>query len=275
LSDLYREIGLGFDGSAQTYDQEAEANPAMSYMRSISLQTLRATFAPGQRVLELGCGTGEEAVALGRAGIRVLATDVSAQMLAVAGEKIAAAGLETVVQTRLVAAGELGALVSEVGEGAFDGAYSSFGALNGEPDLGTLGCALAALIRPGGCLVTSVMNRFYPFEVLWFLGHGRLRQAVRRWRGSTLAHVSPSLAVRVQTWYWSPRSFARAFPAFRRVSCRALPLLLPPPFVAHLWVRFPAWMEWLGRWEKRLAGWRPFCALGDHFVMILEHIPPG
>jgi SAM-dependent methyltransferase len=273
LSDLYREIGAGFDGSAQAYDREAAANPAMSYMRDVSLQTLRANFAPGQRVLELGCGTGEEAIALGGAGVEVLATDVSAQMLALAEAKIAAAGLESVVQTRRLAAGESGALVQELGEGAFDGAYSSFGALNGEPDLAIVGRALSSLIRPAGRLVVSVMNRVYPFEVLWFLGHGRPRQAMRRWGGSALAPVSSSLAVRVRTWYRSPKGFARAFPCFRRVSCRALPLLLPPPYAGHLWARFPSWMRRLGRWEERLAVRWPFCGLGDHFLMVLEHVP--
>ena len=270
MSDLYRELGAGFGGSAPGYDCEAEGNPAMAYMRRVSLGTLQATFAPGERVLELGCGTGEEALALGRAGVRVLATDLSADMLAVAGRKIVDAGLEQVVQTRRLAAGEIAALVQELGKGAFDGAYSSFGALNGEPELEEVGRALAALVRPGGCLVVSVMNRFYPFEVFWFLAHGRPREAVRRWGGSAMAHVSPSLAVRVRTWYRTPGECARAFSDFRRVSCQALPLLFPPPYAAHLWARFPAWMERLARWEERLAGRKPFCSLGDHFLMVLE-----
>jgi SAM-dependent methyltransferase len=269
LRDHYHELKAGFDRSAGTYDVEAGANPAMAYMRRVSQRTLLAQFSPGQRVLELGCGTGEEAVALGQAGVRVLATDLSAEMLAVADAKIAAAGLESVVQTRRLAAGEVGELADELGRGAFDGAYSSFGALNGEPDLYAVGRALAALVRPGGRLVVSVMNRVYPFELLWFLAHGRPREAVRRLGGRTMAHVSPALAVRVPTWYWTPRAFARALPGFRRLSCRALPLLLPPPYAGHLWARFPTWVGRLGRWEERLAGWRLFCGLGDHFVMIL------
>jgi len=245
----------------------------MAYMRAVSLQTLKATFVPGQHVLELGCGTGEEAIALGRAGVKVLATDISAQMLDVAQAKVVAAGLERVVQTRHLAAGEIGVLVDEMGAGALAGAYSSFGALNGEPDLTVIATTLATLIRPGGRLVVSVMTRVYPFEVLWFLGHGRPREALRRWGGSTLAHVSPLLPVRVRTWYWSLRAFTRAFPAFRRVSCRGLPLLLPPPYAAHLWTRFPAWMGRLERWEEQLARRRLLCGLGDHFLIVLERVP--
>ena len=47
-----------------------------------------------------------------------------------------------------------------------------------------------------------------------------------------MAHVSPELPVNVPTWYYTPRAFARAFPAFRQTSCRALTMLLPPPYAA-------------------------------------------
>jgi hypothetical protein len=87
-----------------------------------------------------------------------------------------------------------------------------------------------------------------------------------------MAHVSPELSVCVPTWYYTPREFARAFPAFRRVHCRALTLLLPPPFAAHAWHRFPGLIQRLIVWEERLSGRWPFVALGDHFLIVLEHV---
>ena len=54
---------------------DAEARqPGDVYMRAVSLAALERAFGPGQRLLEIGCGTGEEAVA--GAGCCVLATDV-------------------------------------------------------------------------------------------------------------------------------------------------------------------------------------------------------
>jgi len=246
------------------------ANPAMSYMRQVSLRALLASFAPGQRVLELGCGTGEEAIALGRHGVRVLATDVSSRMLSIAAEKAEAAGLAQDVQTRLMAAGEIDVLVDEFGEGAFDGVYSSFGPLNGEPDLGRVSRSLTELTRPGSLLVASVMNQFYAFEVAWYLAHLRPQQATRRCRGKTMAKVSPDLPVSVPTWYYTPRTFARAFPSFRKTRCRALTLLLPPPYASHLWKRFPGMMRHLMPWEDRLSTLWPLSALGDHFLITME-----
>jgi SAM-dependent methyltransferase len=267
----YEKIGHGFDCSAPSYDDQIAPNPAMQYMRQISLSTLLSTFRSGQRVLEIGCGTGEEAIVLARHGIHVLATDLSPQMVQRARQKAAAAGLEGRIQVRCLPAGQLIALRDEWGEGAFEGAYSSFGPLNGEPNLGPVREALSTLLRRGSPLVASVMNRYCAFETAWYLAHGRPGQAIRRWGGRTMAPVSPDLASLVPTWYHTPYSFVRAFaPAFRKRCCRALPFLLPPPFAASLWRERARWVQRLVRWEERLASHWPFYALGDHYLIILR-----
>jgi SAM-dependent methyltransferase len=264
----YEEVGQGFDRSAASYDHEISLNPAMQYMRRISLATLESTFRAGQRVLEIGCGTGEEAIALAQRGVYTLATDLSPQMVNLTRRKAAAVGLEGWIQVRRLAAGQLAALRDEA---PFDGAYSSFGPLNGEPDLSPVREALAMLLRPNSPLVASIMNRYCAFETLWYLAHRRPWQAIRRWHGQTMAPVSPDLAAVVPTWYHTPRSFARAFaPAFRARCCRALPFLLPPPFAAPLWRDHARWIQCLVGWEERLAPRWPFSALGDHFLIVLQ-----
>jgi SAM-dependent methyltransferase len=274
----YDEIGAGFGRAAGRYDREVNANPAMRYMRRISLDALEAAFQPGQRVLEIGCGTGQEAVHLAQRGIHVLATDLSPEMVARTAQRAAQAGVQGRLQARTLAAGSLSELIEDWGRASFDGAYSSFGPLNGEPDLRAVSAPLAALIRPGGALVVSVMNRFYPLETVWYLLHGHPRRAVRRWTGQARAGVSPTLPDLVPTWYYTPRALAQSFtPGFRRSSCRALPLLLPPPPLAHLWARAPGFLSRLIKCEERLAGHRLFCGLGDHFLMSLHRteVDPG
>jgi SAM-dependent methyltransferase len=271
----HEEIGRGFDRAADSYDQEMGANPAMAYMRRVSLAALHASYRPGQRVLEIGCGTGEEAISLASRGVRVLATDLSPEMLALAARKVTAAELQEAIELRLLAAAEVSSLLDEHGPGSFDGAYSSFGPLNGEPDLRPVAEALAGLVRAGGLLVVSVMNRVYPLEILWYLAHGHPRQAVRRWKGRVRAGVSPTLKALVPTWYHTPRSFSRAFaPEFRPLRCRALPFLLPPPYLSHLWRRHPSLLGRLEPWEERLSDRWPFYAQGDHFLLTLQRKSP-
>ncbi len=265
-----------FDLVAETYDQEMKANPSMRYMRAISLATLQNAFSASQRVLEIGCGTGEEAVALARAGVRVLATDPAAKMLAVTERRLVEEGLEGWVQTRQVAAGELGMLLWEYGERSFDGAYSSFGPLNGESSLQPVAVALAALIRPGGIVVASVMNRFHMFEAMWYLAHARPGQAVRRWGGRSQAKVSTETSEAMQTWYYTPGHLARVLaPYFELTYCRALPFLLPPPYLASLWDKYPRFWERLAVVEEQLAPRWPFRGLGDHFLVVLRRSGAG
>ena len=87
-----------FDSLAAGYDREFTDTLIGAAMRQAVWSRLDAAFGPGQRVLELNCGTGEDAVHLGRRGVQVLATDVSARMLDATREKVARAGLAGVVQ---------------------------------------------------------------------------------------------------------------------------------------------------------------------------------
>ncbi|HWE63114.1 MAG TPA: methyltransferase domain-containing protein, partial [Chloroflexota bacterium] len=93
LQPDHRRAARGFSAVAPIYDQETEANPLVRYVRAFTQRRLQRIFAPGDLVLEVGCGTGVEAVVLARAGVRVVATDVAAGMLEVTAARARAAGL--------------------------------------------------------------------------------------------------------------------------------------------------------------------------------------
>jgi SAM-dependent methyltransferase len=266
----YAHLSRAFDQAAQNYDPLYQANPVMAWLRGESLGVLQATFSPGSRLLEIGCGTGDEALALGRAGHKVVATDISAAMIEAAQAK-AVPGTGDVTWL-VLPAGRLADLVSDYGSASFDGAYASFGALNCEPDLASAVAALADLLRPGAPLVCSVMNRWCVWEIGWGLVHLRPRQAFRRlkqgWLDAGLA--SPQGRLSVPTRYYSPRSFARHFePSFRVQQVRGLPVLLPPPYLAQLLDRFPVAFARLEGIERRLRDRYPFSSMGDHTLLVM------
>ena len=57
-----------------------------------TLERVRAHLTPNDRVLELGCGTGTTALRLAASAREILATDYSAEMIAIAAEKARATG---------------------------------------------------------------------------------------------------------------------------------------------------------------------------------------
>jgi SAM-dependent methyltransferase len=87
-----------FDALAAEYDASFTATPLGTLLREAVWRRLDACFAPGDRVLELACGTGEDAVHLARRGVRVTAIDASPAMVETARRKVAAAGLEGMIE---------------------------------------------------------------------------------------------------------------------------------------------------------------------------------
>ncbi len=249
-----------FDALAADYDSSFTTTPLGVLLRQAVWRRLDARFAPGDRVLELACGTGEDAVHLARRGVRILATDASPAMVEAARAKAAAAGTAESVAARCVAIEEIGDLA-----GTFDGAFSSFGGLNCVADLEGVACSLAALLRPGAPLLLCVMGPLVPWEWLGFLARGRPGDAFRRlrrggaaWRGITVRY--PSI-----------RSLRRAFaPAFRLTRVSAIGALLPPTEFEAWTRRHPRLLASLASLERRFETVPPLPWLADHYLAELE-----
>jgi len=253
-----------FNGMAADYDRSFTAGPLGRRMRAAVWRRADAAFRPGERVLELNCGTGEDAVYLAQRGVRVLATDISPRMLAKTRAKVASAGFADLVDTDQLAIEDL----KHCRAGGFDGVLSNFGGLNCVEDLPGVASALAGKLRPGARALLCLMGPAVPWEWGWFLSRGEPRKAVRRlqpggasWQGLTIRYPSIS-EVR--------RAFAPHF-AQRRVS--AIGALVPPSFANDWAARHPRLLAMLDRWERRLEIVPPLPWLADHYLIELERRP--
>ena len=113
-----------------------------------TLRRVQALLSSEQDVLELGCGTGTTALRLAPCTRRLLATDVSAGMIAIAREKLAA---EPVPQLSFAVAD---ADAPVAGQGEYD-AVLAFNLLHLVTDLDrALELAMQAL-RPGGLFISK------------------------------------------------------------------------------------------------------------------------
>lgn len=117
----------------------------------------RLAAAQGGRVLELGCGSGRVLVSLAQAGHEIVGMDVSSHMLALAREKLAAAGPEVAARGRLVR-GDLRAF--HLGErfGLAIIAVKTFSYLVTRQEQQQALASVAAHLAPGGLLALDLLN---------------------------------------------------------------------------------------------------------------------
>lgn len=256
--------GSPFDAMAAGYDAGFTHSLVGRLMRELVWERLDASFRPGQRVLELGCGTGEDALYLARRGVRLLATDASQGMVDVTRAKLAAAGLSGLAEARRMGIEELPALAAGGGGPPFDGALSNFGALNCVADLRAAAAGLAGLLRPGAAAALCVMGPLVPWEWAWYAARGDWARALRRlrpggspWRGLTIRYPGPGALRRAFAPWFAPRRLA------------AVGALLPPSY-AEGWARGrPALLWALARLERRLGAAPPLPQLADHYLVEL------
>ncbi len=141
---------------------------------------------PGERVLDLCCGTGDQALALGRRGNRVAAADFCLPMLALARRKFARrAGSPP---PRTLAAD---ALALPFAARRFAGATVSFG-LRNVADLDAALRQLAGVLAPGGRLV--VLECATPRWALVRLPYHFYFLRVLPWIGRLLSHRGAAYA---------------------------------------------------------------------------------
>jgi ubiquinone/menaquinone biosynthesis C-methylase UbiE len=257
-----------FDAVADGYDHSFSGTEIGRRLRAGVRRRVEGAYESGDRVLELGCGTGEDALWLARRGVRVLATDASSAMLEVTQRKADEAGLGALVQTRQLDLARLDSEADQLGF-PFDGALSNFGPLNCVHDRTPVARALARLVRPGGLVAAVLMGPFCPWEVVWHLLHLEPATAVRRLRQGRPVDVGGGETVRV--WYPSPARLQREFAdGFRATGLVAIGCFLPPPYLAHLADTRPRLVRRLARLESRWQDRFPFTWCGDHYLMSLE-----
>lgn len=259
-----------FDETAGSYDSDFATTTTGRWLRESVWSCLVRFVQPGMQALDLGCGTGEDALWLAQNGCCVTAADGSPAMLQEVAAKAAQLKLERRVRTiRLDLNAPFAAMPFAQ---PFGLVISNFGAINCVADLPLLGRKLAAWVKPGGTLALVFMGRFCAWETAYYFA--RLdRRAMRRWSGRAQATVGRES---VDVNYWRRSDVLRALgPSFRLLSLRGVGTLLPPSYLFHWAQRRPRFFGTLARWERRTSHIWPLSRVGDHTLIILRRLDPA
>ncbi len=261
-----RDTQNAFDSVAADYDGPRGNNDLIQDIRCEMWRWLDATFAQGSRLIDLGCGTGLDAVRLARLGHEITATDWSPLMAQRTRERAENERVTDRLRAIAMGAHELRRLE---GAGIYDGAYSNLGPLNCVPDLPNVSRECARLLKPGGKLVFTVIGRICPWEIAHFLRRGRWTRAKLRFsRGAVPVGMNKRT---IWTRYYGPREFYRAFePQYELVHFRGLCVFSPPPYLTWIRDQYPDWHARLWRLDRRMSGWPVIREMGDHFLIVMR-----
>ncbi len=256
-----------FDALAESYDRIFTDSLIGRAQRSATWRHLDSTFLPGQRVLELNCGTGVDALHLAQRGVWVDAFDVSSAMISMANRRLASSS-RLPVRFETMATEDLDALDS-----VYDGAFSNFGGLNCVQDLRQVAANLARLVRPRGYVVLCLASRFCVWETAWWLAHGKPAKAFRRLRkGGISAELTPGSRVHVH--YPLVIDLRRLFaPEFSLVAMQGIGLFVPPSYLEPHARRFPSLLHAAARLDACLSSLPGLRGVADHVLLTFQRVP--
>jgi len=264
LADHINELKAAeaFTKQAVIFDQLYAGDSIIEYKRQRVRDHILKNATPGCYMLELNCGTGEDALYFAKRGYNIHATDISPGMLDVFRKKLDNAEHVGKISIEECSFTDLDHLNNRK---QFDYIYSNFGGLNCTGELGNVLQSLNRLVKPGGIITLVIVSKFCLWETL-LIFKGRFKTAFRRFfsRNGRKAHIE---GVYFKCWYYSP-SFVKKnlAPNFESIGTEALCAIVPPSYFENFAFRHPRLYEILKKQENKLKNKWPWKYMGDYFI---------
>lgn len=217
-----------FDSVAKSYDENF-LKTEIGQMQRKRVWNYLDSILPGQtlNILELNCGTGEDAIWLAKKGHKVTATDISEKMLEVAKNKIIMSGVSEKIEIQKT---DINKLAEFEFDHPFDIVFSNFGGLNclNQNELKQLSENLKKVLMPSGRFVSVIMPDFCFIESVYMLLKFRFSDILRR---KKTQHVRLNGSM-VNTYYYNPKYFYSFFKKdFNLINKIGVGFAIPPSYL--------------------------------------------
>lgn len=257
-----------FDDNAELYDVEFTHSPIGKLQRKLVWEYLeRKFFLDGMNVLELNCGTGEDAVFLAKHNCNVLATDVSRKMLMQTQRKAIHHQLQSKIATLWLDLNEM-ELPDNVKK--FDLIFSNFGGLNciGANEFKKLLFASKSLLKQNGRMVLVLMPKFCLWETVYFIFKLQFKKAFRRYTKKAVKAKVGNKEMNI--WYYNRKNVDVLTTDFKIVHSQPIGLAIPPSYFNNIWLHKSRILNILNVIERRFNGFSFLSNFSDHFLIDLE-----
>lgn len=256
-------VSGAFSAQSPKFDTITTTNPMEVIFRDIVRGHVCRYIKHGQRMLELNCGTGLDAVFFAEKGLLVHATDNAEGMLAQLSAKVKAAHMEDRISWQKCSYNHL----ELVERKTFDHVFSNFGGLNCTDDLQSVVKQLNQYLHPGSMVHFVLIAPVCPWEWLTIF-KGKYQFAFRRLRkGGVKSHLEGHYFT---TYYYQPHSVRAMFgKGYELAALRSLGCLMPPTFNDYFPAKRPHLFNALKKMELAVNTSWPFNRFGDLYIISL------
>jgi ubiquinone/menaquinone biosynthesis C-methylase UbiE len=263
-------MGVPFDHMATSYDSvftnsaigQLQRNHVWKYIENIIPQL------NGFDMLELNCGTGEDAMLFSDRGFNIIATDISEEMLKVTQQKVQQYSMQHRISSQYL---DLESFDETSFNKKFDLIFSNFGGLNcvNPQSLQILLKKLPLALNKGGRFIAVIMPKHCLWESAYFLAKFSLRKAFRRWTNKEV--LTDLQGVSTYTWYYSPSQIINwSSTYFEPVQHKPIGFALPPSYLEPFFAKRSGWLRQLNRVENKLNTLPRLSRFSDHYLLDLQ-----
>ena len=203
------------------YDDQFSYSQIGKGQRDIVWSYLSHHFSAAQNILELNCGTGEDAVFLASKSHKILATDRSKEMLQITKQKVHQNEYMDRVVTLPLDLSKPESLNLQM---PVDLIFSNFGGLNciNPKALSNLAQYCFDWLTPNGQLVLVVMPRHTLLDRWYRIKHGQWSKIKNRRAGKDMVNVE---GTQFETYYYNQAQLKEAFGQFKVVSTQVVGII--------------------------------------------------
>lgn len=216
-----------------------------------------------EKILEVNCGTGEDAIWLSKKNFIITATDISEAMIAVAKAKGNFNNLE-------FRQADINEMASDFRGEKFDLILSNFGGLNclSEIQLELFFKHTSELLSENGNLALVIMPKNTLWEQFYFLAKANFRKVNRRKKGSLIANVEGK---NVLTFYYNPnevKDLADYYYHFESV--RPIGFFVPPSYLEPFLKTKKRLTSLLDKLEAKVQHRKRLSKYADHYLIVFR-----
>lgn len=252
-----------FDKAASNYDETFTNSEIGKLQRKLVYTQLSKQLDSVNSILEINCGTGEDAIWLAKQNFKVIATDISAKMIEEAKNKGDFDNLNFVVS-------DINSISTSFPNGNFDLVFSNFGGLNclSKVELQQFFKNAGSLLSGKGKMILVIMPKSTLWEQFYFLAKAQFSNAFRRKKEFAIADVDGE---KVPTYYYNPKDIVNlAKDDFELIDQKPIGFFIPPSYLEPFFRNKKGFLRFLNGLENGIKSWSFLSKYADHYIITLQ-----